>query len=489
MSFLNYRLAEASPRSDWLSAGLPFGGNTTIAAVIDAASDNSLRDGFSPFSSLHDYVRGGTTTTTLLCSLDEFAEFLRRNLSFSGCPDELPQSNISPRSHGEPRADQVERVAALLHKDLALWEAACGSRDAAGLVRRPHPQDAWISKHLSRQSRLRLEQRPREHGPRSRWHKESLSADTMRVTSANGRAEELYMLHIPKTAVTSFHGDCQKYVDGCEYVSDPSVPGEHLIQVASSEGCFEYGTKVGLPVATFVREPRAHVVSQYYHCKLSEDHAYARGLMPDTIHEWVAAWAQSTHKDTAALKAAPQCKDGDHGIRHVNGPTGSPLKGAPFCCYFPWNLQTQRLTCSRVDEHRPWQGRHNNLMPHVNVTLALENAGKARFVGLVEMYQESMCLFVARTAGAERMPAFCNCEDEEAWRQFNSTDVTHGGYVHPSPDDLPKGVLTLIDKLVQKDRQVYDAMRARFLEEVARVEAASGRRVLCDDARKRLESY
>ena len=83
MSFLNYRLAEASPRSDWLSAGLPFGGNTTIAAVIDAASDNSLRDGFSPFSSLHDYVRGGTTTTTLLCSPDEFAEFLRRNLSFS----------------------------------------------------------------------------------------------------------------------------------------------------------------------------------------------------------------------------------------------------------------------------------------------------------------------------------------------------------------------------------------------------------------------
>ena len=44
VSFLNYRLAEASPRSDWLSAGLPFGGNTTIAAVIDAASDNSLRD-------------------------------------------------------------------------------------------------------------------------------------------------------------------------------------------------------------------------------------------------------------------------------------------------------------------------------------------------------------------------------------------------------------------------------------------------------------
>ena len=33
----------------------------------------------------------------------------------------------------------------MLHEDSALWNAACGSRDAAGDVRRLHPEDAWIA--------------------------------------------------------------------------------------------------------------------------------------------------------------------------------------------------------------------------------------------------------------------------------------------------------------------------------------------------------
>jgi hypothetical protein len=60
-------------------------------------------------------------------------------------------------------------------------------------------------------------------------------------------------------------------------------------------------------VGTFLREPRAHVLSQFYHCRLSEDHEYARSKIPKTIEEWVAAWAQATPADSAALAAAPVC--------------------------------------------------------------------------------------------------------------------------------------------------------------------------------------
>ena len=49
------------------------------------------------------------------------------------------------------------------------------------------------------------------------------------------------------------------------------------------------------------------MLSQFYHCRLSEDHEYARSKIPKTIEEWVAAWAQSTPADSAALAAAPVC--------------------------------------------------------------------------------------------------------------------------------------------------------------------------------------
>ena len=208
-----------------------------------------------------------------------------------------------------------------------------------------------------------------------------------------------------------------------------------------------------------------------------------------------------------------------------------------FCCYTPWNLQTQRLTCAdsgrpaevewtagaRVDDSSTWPSATDGgkLSPVLNVTLALENARSARFVGLVEAYQvrvrisgspnpnpkpnpspspspkpnpnpnpnpsqESVCLFAATTAGVDALPAFCDCEDAEAWGQFVSVDATHGRYTHPTPDALPAEVLERIDAMTADDRAVYAAMVARFVEDLEAVERASGRRILCEATRRRL---
>ena len=88
------------------------------------------------------------------------------------------------------------------------------------------------------------------------------------------------------------------------------------------------------------------------------------------------------------------------------------------------------------------------------------------------------------------MPAFCNCEDEDAWGSFESVEWgTHGGYTHPSPNNLKRETLDRIDGMVTKDRQIYDAMRTRFMKQIAEVEESSGTRVLCDDAKRRLSEY
>lgn len=295
--------------------------------------------------------------------------------------------------------------------------------------------------------------------------------------------EEIYVFRIPQTAAASFMQDCPKYVDGCQVLNNADQ--HQAIKAPRSEGCFHRGHELGLPVATFVREPRRHVISQYHHCRRSPDHSYASDLMPDSIDEWVRAWAQSTPDDTAALVAAPVCDPKGGGRKAVSRFSQSKT---PFCCYFPWNLQTQHLTCTQPLGKHPWTASRelSRALPQLNLTRALENALSTRFVGLAEAPQESVCLFVALAAGVQRIPTFCDCEDQSVWAQFSSTNETHGNYEHPQPNDLPKDVLDLIDLMTYKDRQVYDAMRMRFLEDIESVEKSSGKRILCEDARKRL---
>ena len=312
-----------------------------------------------------------------------------------------------------------------------------------------------------------------------------------------GPDEAAYVLHIPKTAVTSFLHDCQANVEGCHVEGEaywslqvqlPSLNTTSMVQIINSEGCFAHGEELGRPVATFIREPRAHVVSQYYHCRLSPDHEYARSLMPHTIDEWVGAWAQGRPQDKAAFATAPACVKAGVAV--------------PYCCYIPWDLQTQRLTCERANDNFTWTNdarvedkktwpkyavlRPKRMERQMNLTFALENARKAHFVGIVEAYQESVCLFAARTSGVQSLPAFCDCENDEAWRQFHSVEDAHGDYETPSPDSLPLEVLERIDEMTTIDRALYAAMVRRFLDEVRSVEQVSGRLIVCEGTRSRL---
>ena len=105
----------------------------------------------------------------------------------------------------------------------------------------------------------------------------------------------MILAHCPKTGGTLLR----------EILKSELSPRGHAVE--GSEACYRYARTAGAFHVSALRSPRAHVLSQFYHCRLSEDHEYARSKIPKTIEEWVAAWAQSTPADSAALAAAPVC--------------------------------------------------------------------------------------------------------------------------------------------------------------------------------------
>merc|ERR1719502_1609016 len=81
----------------------------------------------------------------------------------------------------------------------------------------------------------------------------------------------MFHLHIPKCAGTSFKADVLK-----------NLPHAH---VASGEGCYEGHTQ---RMMTLLRDPRPHVLSQYFHCRTSEAHKLGNNFVPATFPEWIS---------------------------------------------------------------------------------------------------------------------------------------------------------------------------------------------------------
>jgi len=120
ISFVNYRLDEHAPRSDWVRKGLPW--TTNITEAIDAMVDEDIEN-FQPQLTLTAYIN--EATSPVLCSIEEFASYIQQELGFSGC-GELPSENPSSTTHGEPRPDQLARIERVLAADVELWQQHCG---------------------------------------------------------------------------------------------------------------------------------------------------------------------------------------------------------------------------------------------------------------------------------------------------------------------------------------------------------------------------
>lgn len=177
--------------------------------------------------------------------------------------------------------------------------------------------------------------------------------------------------------------------------------------------------------------------------------------MPDSFDKWVTQWD--------ALRQRNETK--------------------AFCCYDPIDMQSYILSCpanTMIDESF---GVHVMKKPRVqveaNVELALRNLEALWFVGVVEAYRESICVFMAKATGV--LPQYCNCEDPATWwHGVPYTSEDHNSSAH-SISDISQETLQTVDSLTVGDRRLYAAGVNRFLEDLRKVERAHDVRILCHE--------
>jgi len=301
-------------------------------------------------------------------------------------------------------------------------------------------------------------------------------------------------IHIPKTAGTSF----------MRAASDATrLRG---LTIKSTEGCLAppKSSPPSIDSAIMFRKPRAHVLSQFDLCRprygpswLSLVRRPGEPAFPASFEVWLRQWKAlkdgGWHGDfTPAFPYAPGVINYLNGIwgnfplwMHVSpyyalnstagwahfdgGGTLEHFTDVPYNCYVPISMQAQRLTC-----HMPL---NYSVLPSAD--LAVSNMKGSWFVGLVEAYQASICLFHVKLGNP--LPSYCNCKDPQRWNSYNTTKMNVNPNGHRLSDFSPE-VIRLIDDLTEADRKLYNAARLRFVSEIRQVEKTFNTMILCDES-------
>jgi len=290
----------------------------------------------------------------------------------------------------------------------------------------------------------------------------SAGRDALHAAAAPERDAPLFLLAVAKAASESLRADLLEHVQrGAELSERPqercyaAVPASHR-------------------VITMMREPRAHVQSQWRHCSHNLDRWFSPQGLPTSMTAWLEHWVPM--------------------VRH--GSRGKPRAGMrAFHCYLPANLQTRSLSCLSRDPCLPYVNpaldstvlSDANGLFEANLDVALARVANGSdglsFVGVAERYQTSMCTLHALERN--ELPAYCNCSAPAAWAKFPQAHMTHDG---------PRGIvmarrmppsereIELIDELTALDRVLYAAALARLRRDVALVEARFGTKLWCDES-------
>jgi len=251
-------------------------------------------------------------------------------------------------------------------------------------------------------------------------------------------------LHIPKTSGTSFGVDVRQVL--------PEHEG-YFAQEMCLYGPMGAGKLPGDEIIAFVRDPTSHIYSQFLECKYDTGWWIARQVADDPIMENVTTW-----------------------LRHFDG--GREHDEPDTTCYDPYNMQTRALTC---EEPAAPSGRTSHYYQgEPNLTLALKSLDSLFFVGVTDLYHESVCMFFAKTHADQPLPHHCNCADPDAWNAWTGSHSVHSVPAH-SNSDLSEEDLRMIGELSRLDTQLYEHALARFREEAAEVERRTGTKLLCED--------
>lgn len=264
---------------------------------------------------------------------------------------------------------------------------------------------------------------------------------------------KLIFTHIPKCAGTSF-------------VSE--LKGKHHLYLKNEiawkmEQCFlDLQESKGIHLI-FLRSPRNHLLSQFMECKYTE-------------------WGHTKTKDTDFPQQGELYDDFHKWIDHFHSHNEDKKtwgKDFAYNCYNPRNMQSRYLTCQAPGGPNPeWQFT-KAVYPHFahekepSLTEAILNLDKHEWIGLADLYHESVCVFVYRYKGS--LPPFCKCPfPQNAGHTHNTHSVPEHHVGNVSSETLRK-----VDELSLLDEGLFIHGLALLLADIYEVQRETGTRFLC----------
>jgi len=242
---------------------------------------------------------------------------------------------------------------------------------------------------------------------------------------------EFHHVHIPRVGGASWRNDVTKII--------PTTAN-----FITEERCFPESE--GRLAMVLLRKPLGQPLSIWQQCAHSSVHDWAKENIPPDFNAWIEGW---------------------HAIR-PDGPKGA------FCCANPIDMQSYRMSCGRGTIGF---GSQRRMVAEADVDLAIENMKKAFFVGILEAYDESFCLFEARVTG--NLPKYCNCADTKMWAR--RPQLSHRKDQELNVMEYPPATLKKLGELTAGDAKLYNAGLKRFLTEVKLVEERFKRKFLCKE--------
>jgi hypothetical protein len=230
-------------------------------------------------------------------------------------------------------------------------------------------------------------------------------------------------------------------------------------------------------VATMLRSPRSHVISQYTECRDDE-------------------WGKALTKGTAFPRSGEVTADLAKWVKHFNS-TSWRRKGFDFGCYSPFNMQARALVCEqsgitplskggRTDTlknidtenvvHHAFH--HSDAVPPVHKAL-LNLEYQVESVGVMELFEESWCLLQYQLH--QKLPSKgCRCgEYEDLVLPHELHGVAKASKVDVT--DVDDQTIQHIDALTTQDAVVYDKAVSLLLQRLRSVELTTGEALLCKE--------
>jgi len=200
--------------------------------------------------------------------------------------------------------------------------------------------------------------------------------------------------------------------------------------------CFAHTkyTKLAHRTYTMIRNPRYHVLSQYFHCKESTDHKKRAHFMPSSLDEWLEAWVLALDNETKAEE------------------------NEQFQCYDPRNLQSAFAFHDVEGEENENYNRDEFTMMEVI---------KKRFdvIAPFERMDVAICVMFIEFSG--RVPEECVCAADKdttatGIERHLEVDIKHGVRHHGRSYNTTLEQEALIEKLTRDDDWLYSRTMELF---------------------------